>query len=174
MNEKQTQILACMVDVLKENNFRAELVKPQDETHPMLLRVEHPRTGKIMQDIMIEICFIHMPMPTEGMALLQFYTTLFTGLRPEFEKEVRKTCEYCNDYCALGAFNYFTPAHQLYLKHNTVLDTRAELEPIVTVFAENLSLVMASVERFIDAFATISNGVMDMRAAIEQGLLPQV
>lgn len=173
--EKQLRILECMKDVLKDNGFRAELSKSeQDPNQPPILRLEQSRTGKIMQDICMEICFIPMQMPTEGMALLQFYTTLFHGLRPEFEKEVRKACEYCNDYCAVGAFSYFTPAQQLYLKHNTVLDTRGDLEQIVTIIAENISLALASVQRFIDAFAAISNGVMTVDTAIAQELLPQI
>lgn len=173
-NEKAMQIFDCMAAVLKENGFRAEAVQSDDPTHPTLLRIEHPRTGKIMQDILIEMCFIPMPMPGEDMGLLQYYATLFTGLPEENAREVKRCCEHCNDYCALGSFGYFTPAHQLYLKHNTLVNTGEELEKVITFMADNLSLVLASITRFIDAFATVANGVMSVDMAIEQELLPSM
>lgn len=172
--EKQDQIFGCMADVLKENGYRAEVVKSDDPAHPTLLRVETQRNGKIMQEVMVEMCFIPIPMPDEDMALLQYYATLFTGLPDENAVETKKACEYCNDYCALGAFGYFKPAGQLYLKHNTLVCTADELQKVVTFMADNLSLVLASVNRFIDAFATIANGVMNVDAAIEQELLPKM
>lgn len=173
-NEKALQILGCMGDVLKDNGFRVEVVKSDDGAHPVLLRVEQPRTGKIMQDVLIEMCFIPMQMPGEDVALLQYYVTLFTGLPEERARETKRATEYCNDYCALGAFGYFAPAGQLYLKHNTLVNVADELQKTVTFMADNLSLVLASVTRFIDAFAAISNGVMTVDVAVEQELLPQM
>lgn len=173
-HEKQTQILSCMADVLKDNGYRTEVVHSDDSAHPTILRVEATRIGKIMQDIMIEMCFIPIAMPGEGVALLQYYITLFNGLPENTARETQKACEYCNDYCALGTFGYFKPAGQLYHKHNTLLPLQEDLEKMITFMADNLSLVLASTTRFIDAFATISNGVMDVQAAVEQGLLPKM
>ncbi len=163
-----------MADVLKENGYRSEVVKSDDPAHPSILRVETTRNGKVMQEVMVEMCFIPIPLPGEDVALMQFYATLFTGLPQEQAREVKKCCEYCNDYCALGAFGYFAPAGQLYLKHNTLLRVTDELEKAVTFMADNLSLVLASVTRFIDAFAAVANGVMDVDAAVEQELLPKM
>ncbi len=172
--EKAITVLNCMADVLKDNGFRVELVQTQGDTHPPLLRVEQQRVGKIMQDILIEMCFIPMQMPGEGVALLQYYVTLFTGLPQERAQETKRAVAHCNDYCALGAFGYFVPAGQLYLKHNTLLPLEDDLQKTITFMADNLSLVLASVARFIDAFAAISNGIMTVDVAIEQELLPRL
>ncbi|MGE4548667.1 MAG: hypothetical protein AB7C89_03825 [Intestinibacillus sp.] len=172
--EKQMQIFGCMADVLKENGYRAEVVRSDDPAHPTLLRIETTRNGKIMQEVMVEMCFIPISMPGEDVALLQYYATLFSGLPKETARETKKACEYCNDYCALGAFGYFAPAGQLYLKHNTLLRVSDDLEKVVTFMADNLSLVLASIQRFIDALATVANGVMDVEAAVEQELLPKM
>lgn len=174
-DEQALQIFGCMADVLKENGYRSEVVKSDDPSnHPSLLRVEAQRNGKIMQDIMVEMCFIPLPLPGEDVGLLQFYATLFTGLPEEHAKEVKRCCEHCNDYCALGAFGYFEPAGQLYLKHNTLVNVGDEPQKVIGFMADNLSLVLASVRRFIDAFATVANGVMSVDIAIEQELLPSM
>lgn len=173
-DEKALQIFGCMAAVLKDNGYRAEVVKSDDPAHPSLLRVETQRNGKIMQEVMVEMCFIPLQLSGDDLGLLQYYATLFTGLPEENEKETKRCCEYCNDYCALGAFGYFEPAGQLFLKHNTLVNVGDALEKVVTFMADNLSLVLASVTRFIDAFATISNGVMTVEVAAEQGLLPKM
>ena len=171
--EKQQQILGCMVDVLNQNGFRAELVEAGENT-PLMLRCEAQRQGKIAKDITIEACFIPMPLPGEDMGLLQLYATLFEGIPEKHQTQVRRSCTYCNDYCALGQFSFFQPAGQLFLKHNTLLDVSADLERVVTFFADNLSLVLASVTRFIDGFAAVAYSGMPLEAAIEQELFPQL
>lgn len=167
-------ILGCMGDVLKENGFRTELVNPESETQPIILRIEAQKVGKIMQDVLFEMCFIPMQLPNENTGLLQTYVTMFTGLLADNAKETKKAVAHCNDYCPLGAFGYFEPAGQLYLKHNTLLNTAGELEDVITFMCDNVSLILASVTKFIDAFAAVSNGVMTVDVAIEQELLPQM
>lgn len=171
--EKERQILACMVDILSQNGFRSELVEPKDGA-PLMLRCEAPRQGKIAKDVTVEACFIPMPLPGEDMGLLQIYATLFEGVPEKQYAQVRRSCTYCNDYCALGQFSFFQPAGQIFLKHNTLLDVSGELERIVTFFADNISLVLASVTRFIDGFASVAYSGMPLEAAIEQELFPQL
>lgn len=169
-NEKQ-RILACMADVLKENNFRCEIAEGTD-TMPAILRIETQKNGKVMQDVLIELCFIAIPLPRETGALLQFYATIFNGLPETHLKELKKACDWCNDFCALGYFSVFDSAGQLYIKHNVLLDTADPLEKNVNIIADNFSLILASIGRFVDALAAIANGVTTVELAHEQELLP--
>lgn len=171
MENTKEKILSCMGDVLKENNFRCEMIQGS-ETAPAVLRIETQKNGKVMQDVLIELCFIPIPLPRETGALLQFYATIFNGLPGTHMKELKKACEWCNDFCALGFFSVFESAGQLYLKQNVLLDTADSLEKNVNVIADNFSLILAGVGRFVDAFAAIANGVMTVEIAHEQGLLP--
>ena len=170
--EKQQQILGCMADVLNQNGFRAEVM--QQEGSPLLLRCEAMRQGKVQKDVTIECCFIPIALPGEDTGLLQFFTTLFTNVPETNFRNLRTACEYCNDVCALGHFGLFADAGQLYLKHTTLLDSALELEQVITFFADNISLLMASVTRFIDGLASIGFSGMPLEAAIEQELLPKM
>ena len=151
--EKQQQILGCMADVLNQNGFRAEVM--QQEGSPLLLRCEAMRQGKVQKDVTIECCFIPIALPGEDTGLLQFFTTLFTNVPETNFRNLRNACDYCNDFCALGHFGLFADAGQLYLKHTTLLDSALELEQVITFFADNISLLMASFTRFIDGLASI-------------------
>ena len=170
--ENQQQILGCMADVLNQNGFRAEVM--QQEGSPLLLRCEAMRQGKVQKDVLIECCFIPLTMPAEETGLLQFFVTLFTGVPEANYRHVRNACDYCNDFCALGHFGFFADAGQIYLKHTTLLDSAQELEKVITFFADNISVLMAAVTRFIDAFASIGFSGMPLEAAIEQELLPKL
>lgn len=170
--EKEQQILGCMADVLNQNGFRAEVM--QQEGSPLLLRCEAMRQGKVQKDVTIECCFIPIAMPGEDTALLQFFVTLFSGVPDNNFRSLRQTCDYCNDFCALGHFGLFTDAGQVYLKHTTLLDSSLELEKVITFFADNISLLVASVSRFIDAFASVGYSGMPLEAAIDQELLPKM
>lgn len=170
--EKQQQILTCMADILNQNGFRAEVM--QSENAPMLLRCEAARQGKVGKDVTIESCFIPMQLPGENSGLLQFFVTLFQNVPDLYAGETRRACAYCNDFCALGSFHFFEEAGQLYLKHNTLLDGSAELEKIATYFADNISLLLASVSRFIDGLASVAFSGTPVEAAIEQELFPKL
>lgn len=170
--EKQQQILSCMADVLNQNGFRAEVM--QKEGAPLLLRCEAMRQGKVQKDVTIECCFIPIAMPNEDTGLLQFFVTLFTGVPEMYAKQTRSACEYCNDFCALGHFGFFADAGQIYLKHNTLIDSSLDLEKVITFFADNISLLMASVTRFIDGLASVGFSGMPLEAALEQELLPRI
>lgn len=174
MEEKQLRLLQCLADVLKDNGYHSELLKAPDQENPTLLRVESRRMGKVGQDISIEMCYVPIQLPNEGEALVQFYLTLFHGLPEHTAAQTQKACLYCNEYCALGSFGYFKAAGQVYLKHNMIVNLNAEFKDIVTITVDSLSLLLASVNRFIDAFAAIGNGVMDVKVAIEQELLPRI
>lgn len=170
--EKQQQILSCMADVLNQNGFRAEVM--QQEGSPMLLRCEAPRQGKVAKDVTVECCFIPIAMPNEDTGLLQLFVTLFQNAPDMNARQLRAACDYCNDYCALGHFGFFEQAGQIYLKHNTLLDSSLELEQVITFFADNISLLMAAVARFIDGLASIAFSGIPLEAAIEQELFPRV
>jgi len=86
----------------------------------------------------------------------------------------RQACEYCNDFSALGAFGFFPDAGQIYLKHNTLLDSSLEFEKVITFFADNISLLFASVSRFIDGLATVGFTGTPLQAAIDQELFPRL
>lgn len=168
------QLLGCLADVLKENGYASEIIQGKQATQPAILRVESRRMGKVGQDVLIEMCFIPIKMPSKDEALLQFYITLFTELPQGTAHEIKKACAHCNDYCALGAFGYFDPAGQIYLKHNTIIDLACELKQVVPFAADNLSMLLVSVTRFIDALAAIGNATMTTAVAIEQELLPHM
>ena len=170
--EKQQQILGCMADVLNQNGFRAEVM--QQEGSPLLLRCEAMRQGKVQKDVTIESCFIPIALPAEETGLLQFFVTLFTGVPEVNFRHVKAACEYCNDFCALGHFGFFADAGQIYLKHTTLIDSSLDLEKVITFFADNISVLMASVTRFIDGLASVGFSGMPLEAAIEQELLPKL
>ena len=170
--EQQNQILGCMAEVLNQNGFRAEIMQKEDA--PTLLRCEAMRQGKVAKDVVIECCFIPMQLPTEEMGLLQFFVTLFQGVPEGNLTQLRRACTYCNDFCALGAFGLFEQAGQIYLKHNTLVDGSAELEKIIPFVADNISVLLASVSRFIDGLAQIGYAGMTLDNVIEQELFPKV
>ena len=170
--EKQNQILGCMADVLNQNGFRAEVMT--QEGAPTLLRYEAMRKGKVAKDVVIECCFIPMQLPSEDMGLLQFFVTLFQGAPDMHKNQLRRACGYCNDFCALGAFGFFEQAGQIYLKHNTLIDGSLDLEKNITFVADNISVLLASVSRFIDGLAQIAYAGMTLDAVIDQELFPKI
>lgn len=170
--EQQKQLLGCMADVLNQNGFRAEI--QQQDNAPTLLRCEAMRQGKVAKDVVIECCFIPMPLPGEEMGLLQFFATLFQNVPEEHGATLRRACEYCNDFCALGAFGFFPQAGQLFLKHTTLIDGSLELEKNIRLVADNLSLLLASVGRFIDGLAAVGFSGMPLEAVIDQELFPKL
>lgn len=161
-----------MSDVLNQNGFRAEVMR--QEGAPTLLRCEAMRQGKVAKDVVIECCFIPMQLPAEDMGLLQFFVTLFQGAPDTHETQLRKACAYCNDFCALGAFGFFEQAGQIYLKHNTLVDGSLELEKIIPFVADNISVLLAAVARFIDGLAQIAYAGMTLDAVIDQELFPKL
>lgn len=173
--EKATQerILSCMADVLTQNGFRAELMR-QGEENPLMLRCENRSMGKVKKDVIVECCFIPIAMPGEDTGLLQFFVTLFGGVPEMYAEQTKQACEYCNDFSALGSFGFFPDAGQIYLKHNTLLDTSVDFEKVITFVADNISLLFASVGRFIDGLATVGFTGMPLRAAIDQELFPHL
>ena len=170
--EKQNQILGCMADVLNQNGFRAEVMTK--EGAPTLLGCEAMRQGKVAKDVVIECCFIPMQLPGEDMGLLQLFVTLFQGAPDMHKNQLRKACSYCNDFCALGAFGFFEQAGQIYLKHNTLIDGSLDLEKNITFVADNISVLLAAVGRFIDGLAQIAYAGMTLDAVIDQELFPKI
>ena len=170
--EQQEQILACMAEVLNQNGFRAEVMRK--EGAPTLLRCEAMRQGKVAKDVVIEVCFIPLRLPGEDSGLLQFFVTLFQGAPDTHANQLRRACAYCNDFCALGAFGYYEQAGQIYLKHNTLLDGSLELEKIIPFVADNISVLLAAVGRFIDGLAQIAYAGMTLDAVIDQELFPKM
>ncbi len=170
--EKQEQILTCMADVLNQNGFRAEAVKP--ENAPMILRAEPPKQGKAQMDITVECCFIPLPLPSEDDGMLQFFVTLYQNAPKENFGHLRASCNYCNNFCALGYFGLFEEAGQLFLKHNTLIDCSKELQDIITFFADNMSMIMSTINRFVDGMAAVGFSGVSLEAAIEQELFPKI
>ena len=170
--EKQDQILDCMAEVLGQNGFRAEVMRK--EGAPTLLRCEAMRQGKVAKDVVIECCFIPMQLPNEEMGLLQFFVTLFQGAPDTNLAQLRKAGIYCNDFCALGAFGLFEQAGQIYLKHNTLVDGSLELEKNIPFVADNISVLLAAVSRFIDGMAQIAYAGMTLDAVLDQELFPKM
>lgn len=170
---KQKQILGCMNDVLNQNGFRAQLIE-QGENTPLMLRAESQRLGKVAKEVTIEACFIPIALPDENNGLLQFFVTLFGNVPEQNRDQTEKACRYCNDFSALGSFGFFAPAGQIYLKHNTLVDASLDLEKVITFVADNISLLVASATRFIDAFAAVGFSGLTVDAAVQQELLPEV
>lgn len=170
--EQQDQILTCMADVLNQNGFRAEVMR--SENAPTLLRCEAMRQGKVAKDVVFEICFIPMQLPGEDMGLLQFFVTLFQGAPDMHKNQLRRACAYCNEFCALGAFGFFEQAGQIYLKHNALIDGSLELEKNVTLIADSISLLLASVGRFIDGLAAIAYSGMTLENVVDQEFFPKM
>ena len=130
--------------------------------------------GKAAKDVVIEGCSIPMQLPGEDMGLLQFFVTLFQGAPDMHKNQLRKACSYCNDFCALGAFGFFEQAGQIYLKHNTLIDGSLDLEKNITFVADNISVLLAAVSRFIDGLAQIAYAGMTLDAVIDQELFPKI
>ena len=161
-----------MNDVLNQNGFRAEIM--QQEGAPTILRCEAMRQGKVAKDVVIEACFIPMQLPDENMGLLQFFVTLFQGAPDEHKVQLRRACDYCNSFCALGAFGFYEQAGQIYLKHNTLVDGSLELDKIIPFVADNISVLLAAVSRFIDGLAQVAYAGMTLDAVIDQELFPKM
>lgn len=170
--EKQEQILACMAEVLNQNGFRAEVMR--SDSAPTLLRCEAMRQGKVAKDVVIECCFIPMQLPGEESGLLQFFVTLFQDAPDLHKNQLRRACAYCNEFCALGAFGYFEQAGQIYLKHNALLDGSLQLEKNITLLADSISLLLASVGRFIDGLAAVAYSGMTLENVIDQEFFPKM
>ena len=170
--EQQNQILGCMNDVLNQNGFRSEIM--QQEGAPTILRCEAMRQGKVAKDVVIEACFIPMQLPEEDMGLLQFFVTLFQGAPEGHENQLRRACDYCNNFCALGAFGFYEQAGQIYLKHNTLVDGSLDLDKIIPFVADNISVLLAAVSRFIDGLAQVAYAGMTLDAVIDQELFPKM
>ncbi len=170
--EKQEQLLNCMADVLNQNGLRSEVMR--QENAPTLLRCEAPRQGKVARDAVFEICFIPMHLPGEEMGLLQFFVTLFEHAPGQNAAQLRKACDYCNEFCALGSFGFFGQTGQIYLKYNTLVDGSLKLDNNVTLVADTISLLLASVGRFIDGLASVGFSGMPLDVVIEQELFPKI
>ena len=170
--EQQNQILGCMNDVLNQNGFRAEIM--QQEGAPTILRCEAMRQGKVAKEVVIEACFIPMQLPDENMGLLQFFVTLFQGAPEEHKVQLHRACDYCNGFCALGAFGFYEQAGQIYLKHNTLVDGSLDLDKIIPFVADNISVLLAAVSRFIDGLAQVAYAGMTLDAVIDQELFPKM
>ncbi len=84
------------------------------------------------------------------MGLLQFFVYAVSGCPENNKVQLRHACDYCNNFCALGSFGFFEEAGQIYLKHNTLVDGSLELEKIIPFVADNISVLIAAVSRFID------------------------
>ncbi len=168
--EKQERLLDCMADVLNQNGFRSEVMRK--EGAPTLLRSEARRQGKVAMDAVIECCFIKLAMPDEELGLMQFFVTLFENAPKENLTQLRKACAYCNDYCALGAFGIYEQTGQLYLKYNTLVNGALALNRNVPLMMDNVSLLLASVARFIDGLAEIGFSGATLEAVKDQELFP--
>ena len=80
--------------------------------------------------------------------------------------------DHCNDFCAIGQFGVFERAGQVYLRHNIILNLEDEMERIVTDICDYYSLVLASVDRFVDGLAQVATGVATLESAMDMGLFP--
>jgi len=170
--EKQDQILVCMSDVLNQNGFRSEVMRKEDV--PTLLRCESARQGKVGMDVIVELCFIPMKLPSEEEGLMQFFVTLFENAPESNAPMLRRACTYCNDFCALGAFGLFEGTGQIYLKYNVLIDGSLSLNQNITLLADNISLLIATAARFIDGFAAVGFSGTPLEAVIAQELFPEI
>lgn len=173
MEKKQLELLSCFAEVMKDNGIRAEVMEDNTGKNPTLLRIETRDNGKIRQDVIYEICFVPIKMQRENTALLQFYTTLLNGMPNKHFGELSKACDYCNSFNAIGNFGLFRPAGQVYLKQNVILDMNTTLEAQINLMADNFSLILTSVTKFIDALAQIGSGVTNLEVALDSELLPR-
>ena len=147
----------------------------QAERTPLMLRAETQRLGKVAKEATIEACFIPIALPDDNNAACCSSLSLSVNNVPEQNQhQTEKACRYCNDFSALGSFGFFEPAGQIYLKHNTLVDVSLDLEKVITFVADNISLLVASATRFIDAFASVGFSGMSVDVAVEQELLPKV
>ena len=95
---------------------------------------------------------------------------LFQGAPENNKVQLRHACDYCNNFCALGSFGFFEEAGQIYLKHNTLVDGSLELEKIIPFVADNISVLIAAVSRFIDGLAQIAYAGMTLEMCIRDRL----
>lgn len=170
--EKQKAILECMADVLGQNGFRSEVLGDGSAAQPLLLRAETQRMGKVGKEVMLECCFVPIALPNEDTGLLQFYVTLFQNVPEMYHMATRQLVNYVNNYTALGSFALYAEGEQVFLKHNTLLDASVDFEKIITFFADNISVLVASVTKFIDAFGAVCFTGLSLESAIDQELVP--
>ncbi len=173
MEQKKLEVLSVLAAVLKDNRFDAKFMQGENGSLP-LTRIDLPKKGKVGVDVGIEMCFIPMPMARPNTALLQVYVSVLS--LPEIPRncmaELKRAVFYCNDFCAIGQFGVFERAGQVYLRHNIILNLEDEMERIVTDICDYYSLVLASVDRFVDGLAQVATGVATLESAMDMGLFP--
>lgn len=170
--DSEEQLLRCMSEVLNQNGFRSEILV--SDNAPMLLRCETQRQGKVQKDICIECSFLPMQLPGEETGILQYFITVFPNVPDANVTQLRKTCEYVNELCALGTFGFSAEMGVLYMKQNTLMDGSLELAQNVPLIADTISLMLASVGKFIDGLASVAFTGTPLEAAIDQELFPNV
>lgn len=166
--EKQKKILACMSDVLNDNSFKSEVEQKDD----IVFLSAKKQMGKSNLDIVVECCFLSLKTQSEGGCVMQFFVNIFQNTPKENFKNVKKSCDYCNQFAALGYFSFFEPLGKVYLRHHTVIDCSKDLEDIIAFFVDNMILLISTVTRFVDGLASVAFSGMTLDAAIEQQLFP--
>lgn len=173
MEEVKQRVLACMADVIKQNGFRTEFFDGKDGNPPMA-RIELPRQGKVQQDVMIDMWFPPARMAREETALFQMHATILANMPETNMPELKRAIFYANNFCTIGQFGLFEDEGVVYMRHNIVLNSKDSMERIATDICDYFSLMLASIQRFVDALAQIGCGATNIEVAKEMDLLPKL
>ena len=62
----------------------------------------------------------------------------------------------------------------VYMRHNIVVNMKDDPERIITDICDYFSLMLSSIQRFVDAIAQIAVGAVNIEVAKEMDLIPNI
>ena len=79
-----------------------------------------------------------------------------------------------NNFCTIGQFGLFEQDGVVYMRHNIVVNMKDDPERIITDICDYFSLMLSSIQRFVDAIAQIAVGAVNIEVAKEMDLIPNI
>ena len=176
MEDLKKKILSCMADVIKQNGFRTEFFEAENGQQPMT-RVELSRLGKVKQDVIVDMWFPPAKMAREETALFQMHATMLQVEADAVSRnlpELKRALFNINNFCTIGQFGLFEQDGVVYMRHNIVVNMKDDPERIITDICDYFSLMLSSIQRFVDAIAQIAVGAVNIEVAKEMDLIPNI
>ena len=176
MEDLKKKILYCMADVIKQNGFRTEFFEAENGQQPMT-RVELSRLGKVKQDVIVDMWFPPAKMAREETALFQMHATMLQVDSDAVSRnlpELKRALFIINNFCTIGQFGLFEQDGVVYKRHNIVVNMKDDPERIITDICDYFSLMLSSIQRFVDAIAQIAVGAVNIEVAKEMDLIPNI
>ena len=166
MEDLKKKILSCMADVIKQNGFRTEFFEAENGQQPMT-RVE----------LIVDMWFPPAKMAREETALFQMHATMLQVDSDAVSRnlpELKRALFIINNFCTIGQFGLFEQDGVVYMRHNIVVNMKDDPERIITDICDYFSLMLSSIQRFVDAIAQIAVGAVNIEVAKEMDLIPNI